>query len=130
MPLNGLVLKSGATSLSVTGGSDKTYTLDGITVLNGVHISDANADFRLRQGITAKYRPPRKLTNNTWSREKFSFVVNIPEEIAGVIENTTFRGELDVPPGSTKKLEALLSAGQIIGVANGASGFISTGSLA
>lgn len=130
MPLNGLVLKSGATSLSVTGGSDKTYTLDGIAVLNGVHVSDNNADFRLRQGITAKYRPPRKLNTSAWSREKFSFVVNIPEEIAGVIENTTFRGELDVPPGSTKKLEALLSAGQIMGVSNGASGFIATGSLA
>lgn len=132
MPLNGLVVKTGVTSMSVTGGTDKTYTLDGMPIQNGVHISDGSvADFRVRPHMSMKYRPPRKLSDGTWTRERWAWTITIPEEIGGVIVNTVRRGELEVPPGSTKKADVNFIDAQIsAGTATGAAGFIATGSLA
>lgn len=132
MPLNGLVVKHGVTSMTVVGGTDKTYTQDGLPVLNGIHVSDAStADFRLRPHIGFKYRPPKKLSDGSWTRERWTWTITIPELIDGVIQNTVRRGELEVPPGSTMKDNVNFIDAQISGkVATGAAGYLGTGSLA
>lgn len=132
MPLNGLVLKSGVTSMTVVGGTDKTFSIDGMPITNGVHVSDGSvADFRLRPHLSFKYRPPKKLSDGSWTRERWAWTITTPELIDGTIQNTVRRGELEVPPGSTKKDEVNFMDAQISGkVASGALGYIATGSLA
>lgn len=132
MPLNGLVIKHGVTSMTVVGGTDKTYTQDGMPIVNGIHVSDGStADFRLRPHMSFKYRPPKKLSDGSWTRERWAWTITIPELIGDKIENTVRRGELEVPPGSTQKDNVNFLDAQISGkVASGASGFLATGSLA
>lgn len=78
MPINGMQILSGAT-LSATGGTAKTFDVDGMNIANGVHVADLSvADFKLRPGITVKARMPQRLANGTWQKGKFSAVITVP----------------------------------------------------
>lgn len=79
MAINGSSILSGAT-LAATGGSAKTFTIDGQIVANGVHASDMSvADFKLRPGLTFKARMPSKKSDGTWQKGKFSATLTVPK---------------------------------------------------
>lgn len=68
MPINGLGIADGATSLSVTGGTAQVFTPDGQTVANGVHVAAmAVTDFRVRPHISFKNRNPVRRADGTFS---------------------------------------------------------------
>lgn len=132
MPLNGLVVKDAATSMTVVGGSDLTFSLDGIPILSGVHVSaSAVADFRLRPHMGFKYMAPKKLADGTWTRERWFLVFTYPELIDGVIKDNVIRQEVHMQLGSALKLQMALISAQILGrVAAGSQNYLSTGALA
>lgn len=69
MGLNGAIIKQAGTN-SVTGGTDITFSADGQTVANGLHLIDASEpDYRIRPSLTAKYRTPT-LSNGEYSKDK------------------------------------------------------------
>lgn len=75
---NGSILNGG--TISVAGGTARTFTLTGAKVVNGVNLSDAsNADITTRETITAKATPPQyDASSKTWSKSKKSMTVTIP----------------------------------------------------
>lgn len=102
MPINGMILKDAATGITVVGGSDMTFTIDGLPVANGIHVSNAaQADFRLRENITVKYRPPVQNPDKTWKKAKWSLSYVEPSVDAnGVMTYDTGRLELELSPTS------------------------------
>lgn len=130
MSINGLVLKKAATSMAVTGGTDMTFTDDKSVVSGGVHvINTAEADWRVRQHATVKYRPPKPLGNGKYSRETWSGTIVLPAvETDGSIVNETFRYELQLRPGSTLNLDLRLLAAQFLSQA-ATSAYFTSGSL-
>lgn len=70
MPIQGAVLKDGAT-YAPTGGTDMTFNPISETVPNGVVVANtAQADFFLREKITASSRLPAKQSDGTYSLQK------------------------------------------------------------
>lgn len=102
MPINGMILKDAATGITVVGGSDMTFTIDGLPVANGIHVSNAaQADFRLRENITVKYRPPVQNPDKTWKKAKWSISYTEPSVDAnGVMTYDVGRIELELAPTS------------------------------
>lgn len=102
MPLNGMVLKDGATGMTPVGGSDMTFTLDGTSVANGVHVSNAaNSDFLTRENFTFKYRPPKQNADGSWTKAKFSIVYAEPSvNAAGFQVFDVGRFDLELLPTS------------------------------
>lgn len=59
MSIIGSTVKTGATGVSVAGGSDITFALTGQTVTNGLNVSvTEDADYRIRRNATFKSRVP------------------------------------------------------------------------
>lgn len=82
MPINGMTLLNG-TTVSASGGTAKTFSLDGQQVKSGVHVADLSvADFRLRPGATFKSRMPSKRPDGSWQKGKFSATVVVPKLLA------------------------------------------------
>lgn len=82
MGLTSVVIKSGASAMAPTGGTDETFTPDGQTVANGLHVIDANvADFRIRPHGTFKYKAPT-LMNGKYSKAKNNAVLVQPVILA------------------------------------------------
>lgn len=78
MPLNGAIINSGAT-VSAAGGSAKTYTSDGMTIQNGIHLIDASVtDYRVQPSITAKVKRPTLSPLGVYSKGKISVTLKIP----------------------------------------------------
>nr|URG16525.1 MAG: coat protein [Leviviridae sp.] len=102
MPLNGMVLKDAATAISVTAGTDMTFTVDGLPVANGIHLSNAaQADFRLRENITAKYRPPVQNPDKSWKKGKWTVSYTEPSVDAnGLMSYDVGRIEVELNPTS------------------------------
>lgn len=74
-----VTIKTGATSFTVTGGTDKVYTDDGQTVTNGRHYADtATADFRVRPHMTLKNRNPQRQSDGSYSKGKREIILTIP----------------------------------------------------
>lgn len=68
MPINGLSISDGATSIAATGGSVRAYSPDGQEVSNGVHVAVTSvADFRLRPHISFKNKNPQRRSDGTFS---------------------------------------------------------------
>lgn len=78
MALNGSTLLTGAT-VSATGGSVKTFSSDGMTIQNGVHLIDvAETDFRVQSSITVKVKRPTLNSLGVYSKGKISLVIKAP----------------------------------------------------
>lgn len=86
MPIKGSVLKTGASACTVTGGTDMTFSSTGVTVANGVNVSNAaNADFITRENITAKSRMPVQI-GGSWKKGKYSATLVLPRVYEGDTE--------------------------------------------
>jgi hypothetical protein len=103
MSLTNAVVKAGATSLTVVGGADETFTPDGVTVANGLHIADAaQADFRIRKNMSIKNRVPTLQTDGTYTKDKKSITIVAPKLLAsGATAFNLVRVEREVHPEST-----------------------------
>lgn len=72
-------VQTGATGFTVTGGTSRTFSPDGQTVTNGVHMSDAAVtDFRVRPHITVKNRNPQRQPDGTYSKGKREVITTYP----------------------------------------------------
>lgn len=70
MSIIGSSIKTGATSASVTGGSDITFALTGQSVTNGLNVSvSEDTDYRTRRNATFKSRVP-SVANGVYSKGK------------------------------------------------------------
>lgn len=103
MAINGLQVSTGAT-ISVSGGTAKTYTTDGQVVVNGVHASDLSVvDFKLRPGITFKARMPQKRADGSWQKGKFSATLTQPKTKADTtVDFPLVRAEVEFLDESTQ----------------------------
>lgn len=109
MGLNSFTVADSATSLSVTGGTVKTYTPDGQTVSNGIHVADNSVtDFRVKPHITWKNRNPQRNSDGTFGKGKREVVVTVPylDATTGKVEYCTERYSSEaspVIPAATRK---------------------------
>lgn len=133
MPLNGMIVKTGSTAMTPTGGSDKTLTTDGVTVQNGLHLIDAaNADFRTRANCTIKNKPPTLQADGKYSKDKKSVTYVQPKLLAdGSTVFNLVRIEREVHPESTaaEALDLCMIGSQLLADTDLTS-FWSAGSLA
>lgn len=132
MPVNGASIPVGAT-WAPTGGTVKSYTSDGQTVANGVHLIDASvADFRVRPQMTLKTKPPTLDKLGVYSKGRRSLVCTIPKTLASL--KTVFpliRIELEDHPETTAaELAALLSIAACCLLDSDFAAFWQTGSVA
>ena len=103
MPLNGLSISDAATSISVTGGTAKSFTITSVTVPNGINVADfSESDFRIRRHITFRNRNPVKLATGKFTKAKRSIVFTTPFLNAdGETEYITDRWESEQPVTAT-----------------------------
>lgn len=74
-----LTLKTGVTSIAPTGGTDKTYTVDGQPVMTGVHFADSTeADYRIQKHMTIKNRNPQRQNDGKYSKGKQVVITTHP----------------------------------------------------
>lgn len=126
MPLNGMVLKDGATAIAPTGGSDMTFQVDGQVVNNGVHVSNVSQpDFRIRENVTFKYRLPKQNADRTWSKGKWSATYAEPsvDATTGAMKYAVGRIELELDPSESAatNLNIRMMLAQLLGDADLAS---------
>lgn len=118
MPLNGLAILVGGTC-SATGGTSKTYTNDGLSVPQGLHIADmSETDMRIRPNITFRNSIPRfdAATGKYVGKEKRFITLTRPKlESDGSISNNYLRIEVGFSPSSTaaEKAELFVSGAQL-----------------
>jgi hypothetical protein len=133
MGVQNAVVKSGSTAMTPTGGSDLTLTPDGVSVPNGVHISEAaQADFRIRRNATVKNKVPTLLPSGSYSKDKKSITFVAPKILAnGETVFNLIRIEREVHPESTaaEALDLCMIGAQLLSDADFAT-FWSAGSLA
>jgi hypothetical protein len=118
MPLNGAIVKSGATAMTPTGGSDKTFTSDGVVIPNGIHLANAGqTDFRIREHLAIRNRVPTLNGNGTWTRDRKAITFTAPKALAdGTYVNNVVRIEREVHPESSaaEAKELCLIAAQLL----------------
>jgi hypothetical protein len=103
MSIDGLVLKDAATSLTVAGGTDMTFSRDAVEVKNGLHVANmAEDNFIVRENATFTARNPSKQPDGTYSKAKKSVVIFLPDEIeeTGEIVYNLIRIEHELHPRS------------------------------
>jgi hypothetical protein len=119
MTLASCIVKTGSTAMTPTGGSDQTFTPDGQTVANGVHVHDAaQADFRVRDNITFKNKNPTLNGDGTYSKAKRSALLVMPRLLAsGLVVFNLARLELEVHPEmvAAVELDLRMKAAQLFG---------------
>lgn len=101
MPLNGLSISHGATSLSVTGGTARVFSPDGQTVSNGLHVAAmAVTDFRVRPHISFKNRNPNRKADGSFTQGTRTIVFTTPylDPATGVIHYDTWHLERRYSP--------------------------------
>lgn len=132
MSVENCTLKANATSLTTVGGTDLTYTEDGVEVANGLHVSAASVtDFTVRPSITAKNRNPVLQSDKTWSKAKQTVTGVKPKLLAnGTTVFNLYRIEVETHPESTaaEKTDLKLEAAQVLASPEFAN-FFSAGSL-
>lgn len=103
MPLNGATVKSGSSAMTPTGGSDKTFTSDGVTIPNGIHLANAaQTDFRIRENLTLKNKVPSLGVDGTYSKDRKSATYVVPKILAnGKTVFPLIRIEREVHPEMT-----------------------------
>lgn len=103
MPLSSFAILAGGTN-SATGGTSKTYTIDGKPIVGGVHVQDASVtDFRVRPNATFRNREPKyNSALKKFSKDKKTVTLVIPKILAdGSVEYNLIRIEREVHPEST-----------------------------
>lgn len=79
MGLQNATLLTGATC-SATGGTTKTFTTDGKTIVNGAHFVDAAVtDYKVRPEITARVKSPTQDSLGNWSKGSHELVIKMPK---------------------------------------------------
>jgi len=103
MGLQSTGINDGASSVAPTGGSLMTFTPDGVSVTNGVHLANAaQADFRIRENATCKVKNPTLQADGTYSKDKKSITYVEPKILAsGKTVFNLIRIEREVHPEST-----------------------------
>lgn len=119
MAINGSVLKTGATGMTVVGGADITFIENGVSIPNGISVADSAAtDLRIQKSIVASRRAPvYDQTTKTWSKEKISVTVRKPKLLAdGSMSFDLIRIQREAHPenSSAEKLELNLLAAQVL----------------
>lgn len=117
MPIKGAVIKKTGT-LSVTGGTDITYSED--TPVNGATavVNAAGTDFRTRETMTFRARRPSyDAKAKVYSKDKKSVVIQFPKILAnGETVLNLVRIEREVHPESTaaEAAELNIQAAQVL----------------
>lgn len=103
MPLNGAVVKKDATGITVTAGTDQTFTSDGAPINSGIHLVDAGqTDYRIRRSMTVKVKQPVYNATTGYSKDRKSITLTQPKILAsGVTVFNVLRIEREVHPEST-----------------------------
>lgn len=103
MSLSSFSVLAGGTN-SASGGTSKTYTIDGKQIVGGLHVADASVtDFRVRPNATFRNRDPKyNSALKRFSKDKKSVTLVIPKLLAdGSTEYNLIRIEREVHPEST-----------------------------
>lgn len=101
MPLSALTLADNATSIAVTGGTTKTFTPDGQSVFNGIHVADNTVtDFRVKPHATFKNRNPQRKSDGTYGKGKRDIVYTEPylDAASGKVVFATYRYSCEFDP--------------------------------
>lgn len=103
MPLNGAIVKKDATGITVTAGTDQTFTNDGAAIVNGVHLVDAGqADYRIRRNLTFKVKQPTYSPVSGYSKDRKGVTLTCPKILAdGTTVFNLIRIEREIHPEST-----------------------------
>lgn len=133
MAIQNAVVKSGSTAMTPTGGSDVTFTPDGLSVANGIHVADAaQTDYRIRRNMTLKNKVPTLLADGSYSKDKKSVTLVAPKILAsGKTVFNLIRLEREVHPESTaaEALDLCMIGAQLLSDSD-FTAFWSSGSLA
>lgn len=133
MPISGATIKSGSTAVTMTGGSDVTYTPNGVSVPGGIQVANAaEADYRIRAFVTCKNKPPSLNNLGKYSKDKKSVTFCKPKILAdGSTVFNLIRIEREVHPESTaaEALDLLMVGAQVVSDTDFTS-FWTAGSLA
>lgn len=127
-----IVVKTAATSMSTTGGSDQTFTKDGRSVTNGVnYVDQLQTNFFARNTVALRSVGSNKQSDGTYSREKREVLLRDPYQDATYGDQVVnARIVIDYHPTATvaQRLNARLRLGQLL--ANTAmDGFWNTGAV-
>lgn len=103
MAANNCTFKKAATSMTVVGGTDVTFTETAQTIPSGIAVANAaEVDFRLRQAAEFRNRQPAQQADKTWSKAKRSFKYVEPKLLAdGTYAFNVIRIELETHPETT-----------------------------
>lgn len=103
MSVDNCTFKQNATGMSVTGGTDITFTETGSDVANGILVVNASqADFRIRESITFRNRNPTKDRAGVWSKAKRSSLILVPLLLAsGDVAYNLGRVDFEIHPETT-----------------------------
>jgi hypothetical protein len=118
MSIKNAVVKTGATAVTMTGGSDQTFGPNGVVIPSGIQVADVNqADFRIRRQLTFKNRVPTLSALGEYSKDKKSCTITQPKILAnGKTVFNLIRIEREVHPESTaaEALDLLMVAAQAV----------------
>lgn len=79
MSIQSFSIQDSPTGFTVTAGTAKTFTVDGVAIANGIHTQDAaNTDFKSRITITFRARLPQRNSNGTYSKGHNYITVLVP----------------------------------------------------
>lgn len=130
MGATNVTIKQGG-ALSVTGGTNQIFTLDGVKIDSGVHLQDAaQLVYRDRMTLVLKTKPP-VLERGVYTKEKRWIVLQAPTTlVSGAIVQNLVRIEIEIHPdwASANADELVKSAAQLLFSADLQS-FIKTGNL-
>lgn len=133
MALNGAIIKTGVTAMTPTGGSDVTFTSDGVSVTNGIHVADATqADIRIRKNATFKNKPEQLGSDGVWTKARRTITIVVPKTLASTKSSfPLIRIEVETHPEQTaaEKLDLCMMGAQALSNAAIAS-FLASGNLA
>lgn len=100
MPLNNSVIKKNATAITITGGTDQTFTSNQKPVPNGIFLIDVGeTDARVRSHITASVKDGVYTPNVGWTGSMHKVHLIIPQLLtSGEMFFNTWRLERKVHP--------------------------------
>lgn len=131
MAIIGSTVKTGATALSTTGGSDMTFSLTGLSVTSGINVAiQSDTDYRTRRNASFKSRVPQ-VQNGVFSKGKNEVVYVRPLVLqSGLIVFNTIRLGVEVHPELTSSdAKDLRMVGAQLLTASAYEDFWSTGAL-
>lgn len=113
-----ITIKTAATSMSVTGGSDQSFTKDGRQVTNGFnYVDNGDANFFTRDTLALKSVGSNAQGDGSYSREKRELLLRDPYEDATYGNQVVnARVVIDFHPTATsaQRLNARLRLGQLL----------------